>query len=65
MSDLFSPYVHEGSLSSYDSSDDKQRITVADYVKSKGGTHAISKILIANNGIAAVVSYNTYNNVDA
>ena len=33
---------------------DRPRISVADYVKQKGGRHVISRILIANNGIAAV-----------
>ena len=36
------------------SADAPPRISVADYVRSKGGKHSITRILIANNGIAAV-----------
>ena len=36
------------------STDERPRISVADYVKAKGGRHVITRILIANNGIAAV-----------
>jgi hypothetical protein len=36
------------------SESERARITVGDYVRSKGGSNVITKILIANNGIAAV-----------
>ena len=47
-----SPHTHSHPPSG--TPDERPRISVSDYVRAKGGRHTITRILIANNGIAAV-----------